>query len=699
MVMQDKGLPDKRPIGERIKERFQNWFSTRTQMIVAIGLGLIILLGAFLRLYQLGAAGVGNSYYAATVKSMLTSWHDFFFAAFEPGGSVTVDKPPLGFWLQAISAYFLGVNGFALALPQALAGVLSIPLLYSLVKRPFGVWAGLLAALALAAMPVAVATERNNTIDGLLVFVLLLATWAVLKSVREGRFRYLLLGMFLVGLGFNIKMLQAYMVLPAFYALYFLGAHYGVWKRIWHLAAATVLLLIVSLSWAVIVDLTPAADRPYVGSSTDNSEMELILGHNGVQRLSNLASTNRRMLVGFGPPATLARIGPRDDNRLSSPDYQHGQSPSLSSGDIDRAGNATRSPVNPGNGPGGISDVGRPGWLRLFTRPLADQAGWLLPLALLAIPLILATLGWKWSPTEQQASAILWVGWLLPQMLYFSFTTGLWHVYYLVMLGPAIAALTAIAAWALWKFLQRQHWAGWILIALTTGATLAFQFFTLNSFPQYAHWLIALTAIAWLWGIAFLAWPSQKWTNIAGTLLVSASLLLIPLTWSGLTTLTPSDSDTSIPKAGPSAKFLGIQREGAPAPLSASQQALASYLLANTDPKTYLVGLYNADEATGLILATGRPVLPFGGFLGSDNVVNANQLAQMVTSGELRYVLDNSQLAHSKPQIANWVTNNCSPVAISSVASRPARQAVSFGGFQQGGTLYDCDTINPGTTP
>jgi 4-amino-4-deoxy-L-arabinose transferase-like glycosyltransferase len=174
---------------------------TKPQTIAVIGLVLIVLLGTFLRFHHLGAYSVGNAYYAATVKSMLTSWHNFFFVAFEPGGSVTVDKPPLGFWVQAASAYLLGVNGFALALPQALAGVLSIPLLYSMVKRQFGMGAGLVAALALAITPVTVATERNNTIDGLLVFVLLLATWAFWQAVQSGHLRHLLLGTLLLGLG------------------------------------------------------------------------------------------------------------------------------------------------------------------------------------------------------------------------------------------------------------------------------------------------------------------------------------------------------------------------------------------------------------------------------------------------------------------------------------------------------------------
>jgi len=151
---------------QRENNRSQN---KRINTLVVIGLVLIILLGAFLRFYNLGAMGDGNLYYAATVKSMLTSWHNFFYASFEPGGSVSVDKPPLGFWIEALSAKILGINGFALALPNALAGVLSIPLLFFLVRKQFGSGSGLVAAFVLAATPIAIATDRNNTIDGMLV--------------------------------------------------------------------------------------------------------------------------------------------------------------------------------------------------------------------------------------------------------------------------------------------------------------------------------------------------------------------------------------------------------------------------------------------------------------------------------------------------------------------------------------------------
>ena len=93
-----------------------------------------------------------------------------------------------------------------------------------------------------------------------------------------------MLGAVVVGIGFNIKMLKAYLLLPAFWLLYLLDTRLQCRTRIVHLGLATVVLLVVSLSWALGVDLTPRNQRPFVGSSTDNSVMELIVGHNGLDR-------------------------------------------------------------------------------------------------------------------------------------------------------------------------------------------------------------------------------------------------------------------------------------------------------------------------------------------------------------------------------------------------------------------------------
>src|SRR5438552_18193194 len=246
-----------------------------------LALAVVMLISLFMNFYQLGQNGFGNLYYAAAIRSMLDNLHNFFFVAFDPGGFVSIDKPPLGFWLQAASAKIFGFTPFSIFLPQALAGVLSVLLLYYLVRRHFGVVAGLLAALALAISPISVLTNRNNTIDSTLVLVMLLGAWAVLRAAESGKLRWLLLCAGFVGLGFNIKMLEAYLVVPAFGLLYLLAAPRSIWARIGHLALAALLMLTISLSWAVAVDLTPAANRPYVGSSQTHSEISLPLGSNG----------------------------------------------------------------------------------------------------------------------------------------------------------------------------------------------------------------------------------------------------------------------------------------------------------------------------------------------------------------------------------------------------------------------------------
>jgi 4-amino-4-deoxy-L-arabinose transferase-like glycosyltransferase len=221
-------------------------------------LAAILLLSAALRLVWLDREGYGNTYYAAAGWSMLQNWRAFLFAAFDAGGFVTVDKPPVGLWVQALSARLLGFSGPALLLPQALAGVASVALVWWLVRRTFGRWAGLAAAAVRAVTPITVVTARNNTMDSQLVLALLLAAWALSRAAESGRLRPLLLAAALVGLGFNIKMLQACPVVPAFALAYGLFAPLPRRTRLARLALAAGVLLLVSLSWSLVVDLIPA---------------------------------------------------------------------------------------------------------------------------------------------------------------------------------------------------------------------------------------------------------------------------------------------------------------------------------------------------------------------------------------------------------------------------------------------------------
>ncbi len=284
----------------------------------ATALVAVVLLAGALRFANLTALGYVNTYYTAAVTAMLKSWHNFFFVAAEPGGSVSVDKPPIGFWLQAASAWVFGVNTFGVLLPQLLAGMASVIVLYHLVQRRFGQFAGLLAALSLAITPVVVATDRNNTIDSTLVLTLLLAAWAFIEATESARVKYLLLGAGLVGIGFNIKMLQAYLPLPAFYALYFLGADERLIRKAGKLVLATVVLLAISASWITAVDLTPASQRPYVGSSGTNSAWNLAIGYNGIQRLVGMRRNASSLFQAPCRASSGAKVGPRSGSSPGS---------------------------------------------------------------------------------------------------------------------------------------------------------------------------------------------------------------------------------------------------------------------------------------------------------------------------------------------------------------------------------------------
>lgn len=443
----------------------------------------ILLLTLFLHFFRLEQEGYANQYYAAAVKSQLTSWHNFFFNSFDPGGFVTVDKPPLGLWVQTASAALLGFNGVSLLLPQAAAGVLSVLLLYHLVRRVFGPVAGLTAALVLAVTPISVAANRNNTMDSLLVLALLLAAWAVIRAAETGRLRWLLLCAALVGLGFNIKMLQAFLVLPAFYLLYLVGSPARWWKRPLHLGLATAVLLVVSLAWVVAVDLTPPDERPYVGSSTDNSMLELIIGHNGLSRLlpGGLRALDR--LGGSQSPPASARPG--QPPAAPPPGGRPGQPHPPPDG---------RQPA-PRGGNRLSDETGEPGLLRLLNQQLAGQISWLLPLAGMGFLVAAWQVRLRFPLTRRHQNLLLWAVWLLPMLLFFSLA-NLFHRYYLEMLAPAIAALVGAGVVALWEEYGRAcgstrltvKWRGWLLPLALVGSA-AFEALILSEFPDWSCWL------------------------------------------------------------------------------------------------------------------------------------------------------------------------------------------------------------------
>jgi 4-amino-4-deoxy-L-arabinose transferase-like glycosyltransferase len=645
-----------------------------------IALAGILALAAGLNLWGLSRVGYGNEYYAAAVFSMLQSWHNLLFASFDPGGFVTIDKPPLGFWIQAASAKLLGFSGFSLLLPEALASVASVALLYHLVRRAFGRGAGLLAALFLAVTPVSVSVSRNNTIDSLLVFTLLLSAWAAVKAAESGRLRWLLLTAGVVGLGFEIKMLEAYLVVPALGLLYLVASPRRLPVRIGHLALASVVLLTVSFAWPVAVDLTPANLRPWVDSTQDNSEVDLALGYNGIQRL-----------LGRGTTPSL---------------------PGAAAAAADAGGSGAF-------GPGGRQENGTPGPLRLLNQQLGGQASWLLALSVAGL-VGTAAAGWtarrRLSLSQRGQAFVLWGMWLLAAGGFFS-VAEYFHSYYLVTLGPPIAALAAIGTVEGWRALHSGTRLAWVLpVAIACGGFLQAQL--LEPYVSSYRWLLALVLVGASLSAAVMAGVllfhslhglSQRvFTRVAGgaAALGLAALLVAPGVWAATPAL-GGRSGGFLPSAGPALR--GGPAGGFPnAPTTpntpnapnapngsgggpdGANQAVIDYLEAHQGSDEYLVATSNSNAAAPIILETGKPVMSLGGFLGSDPIVNTQQFAQMVQTGVVRFVLGGGGPGFSgrggTGGVSAWVQQNCTPVSLGgSTAPNSSR-----GGFGGGGELYDC---------
>jgi 4-amino-4-deoxy-L-arabinose transferase-like glycosyltransferase len=559
-----------------------------------LALAAIVALSACLNLFQLTNEGYGNTYYAATVKNMLTSWRNFFFVSFD-AGFVTVDKPPLAFWIQAASAKVFGFQGWSIVLPQAIAGLLSVGLIYHLVRRAMGPMAGVLAAFTLALTPISVAISRHNNLEGLLVLSLLLAAWAFVLAAETGRLRWLLLGAVLVGLGFNIKMMQTFLVLPAFYLLYLVAAPVSWFKRIVHLGFTTAVLLAVSLSWAVAVDLTPPDQRPYVDSSSTNTVMDLIVGFNGTNRLTGADKD----------------VGERGPLRL------------------------LREPL-----------VGQIGWLM----PLAAVG------LALAIWQERPSLSRSWRLSRRQQALVLWGTWFATQWLFFSIA-GDWDPHYLAVLAPAVAALVGIGVVALWTAYRSVGRLGWML-PVTLAVTVGLQIQVLTSYAGWNSWLqpaVAFVCLVAVAGLIVVRGAPSLWGPrfaLAAVIAGMVSLLIVPSLWAASTIW--SGGETRTPTAGPRPNG----DRGAATQFVRDAEPLLEYLQAHQGTATYLVASADRDVARYAILQTNEPVIAFGGFHGNEPVLSTARLASLVNDGAVRFFLLEESSRKSNTA-AQWIIKNC----------------------------------------
>jgi 4-amino-4-deoxy-L-arabinose transferase-like glycosyltransferase len=298
-------------------------------------IALITAGGAVLRLIHVGQVSP-DPFYDAAVRSMGLSWHNFFFGAFEPGGSVSIDKPPVDLWLQVASVKLLGFSTTALKLPEALAGTAAVPLLFAAVKRMWSTPAALAAALSLAVLPVEVITSRSDTMDGVMMMLIVLALWLIVRACETGRYTWLLGGAAVLGVAFDVKLLESLVALPGLAMLAYLGLGGTRRRRLLQLTTAGAVYVAIALAWLGATLLFTAHNRPYAIGSTNGSAWNAAFVFNGTDRLAGksvepqttvyqpshrypVATQSERDHIPIVPPSPtrlLARIGPLSGERL-----------------------------------------------------------------------------------------------------------------------------------------------------------------------------------------------------------------------------------------------------------------------------------------------------------------------------------------------------------------------------------------------
>jgi len=664
----------------------------------------LLAAAAVLYLAGLSRNGWANAFYAAAVQAGTTSWKAFFFGSFDAANFITVDKTPASLWVMEISARIFGLNSWSLLVPQALEGVATVGVLYATVRRWSGPAAGLIAGAVLAFTPVATLMFRYDNPDALLVLLLVLAAYALSRAVESGRTRWLAACGALLGLGFLTKMLQAFLVLPVFALVYLIAGPPRLGRRIWQLIAGGAAVVAAAGWWVAIVMLTPAADRPYVGGSTNDSILQLTFGYNGLGRLTGNET---------------GAVGP-----------------------------ATRSTAAFG-GPAGLT--------RLFSSSMGGQASWLIPAALIGLVALLWLSRRSARTDRTRAAALIWGGWLVVTGLVFSYMSGIIHPYYTIALAPAIGALTGIAAVTLWRI--RHRVAARLTLTAMLAATAAWAWVLLGRSPGWYPWLRVVIVLAAAGAAGFVvlsgraasgrraedpgsagltsASRGRRFLTAGAVSLAAIAGLAAPLAYSSSTVATAFTG--AIPVAGPAvadrlggigafggaggARQGGLPRSGegrfpggagrfpggsaagagaGSAPASGRPGAgrfpggvpgrgfadggaggglgrdtqvngtLTKLLENGAAGYTWVAATVGAESAAPLQLASGDPIMAIGGFNGTDPAPTLAQFEKLVSEHQIHYFVGQNQASFGggtgdAAQITSWVEKHFTSQTIAGI--------------------------------
>ena len=462
-----------------------------------MALGVMLLAACAIFFINLTASGYANEFYSAAAQAGSVSWKAFLWGSLDSGNAITVDKPPAALWLMVLSVRILGLNSFAILLPEALMGVATTYLLYATVRRYWGNWAGIVTGFIFMLTPVAALMFRFNNPDALLVLLMTGATHALLRSLEYAnhpsgnrkRTWWMVLAGALIGFGFLTKQLQVLLVLPGFALAFLLASPTDMVRRILDSLAAIASMIVAAGWWVLLTVIVPASDRPYIGGSQRNSFLELTFCYNGFGRLTG--SEEGSVIPGHG--------------------HEGGGMPA-------------------GGGRGG-GKWGQTGLNRLLSGEFGTQISWLAPLAFAGIVISLLVIGRAARTDVRRASVIAFGGWLIVTWLVFSFMAGIFHQYYTVALAPALAAMVAIGAFSLW-IARDKLWARIvtpILIAFT-----AFWDFSLAGRSQWLRWLkwaILIIGLMGALGFALAGLLRIRRLALAALMLSVIGLMAGPAAW------------------------------------------------------------------------------------------------------------------------------------------------------------------------
>jgi 4-amino-4-deoxy-L-arabinose transferase-like glycosyltransferase len=616
----------------------------------------LLVATAVLYLWDLSASGWANSFYSAAVQAGTQSWKAFFFGSLDAGNAITVDKPPMSLWPMELSGRLFGFSSWSMLVPQALEGVAAVGLLYGAVRRVSGHAAGLVAGAVLALTPAAVLMFRFNNPDALLVLELVAAAYCVTRALEKAGTRWIVAAGILLGFGFITKMGQALLVLPALGLGYLIAAPTSLGRRLLQLFLGWTALLVGAGWYVLAVALTPAADRPYIGGSGNNSVLGLAFGYNGLGRL-------------FG-----------------------GQGNGGGGGGGAMSGNARFG--------------GTTGLTRVLSSEMGLEASWLLPAALVALVAGLALTLRRHRGDRARAGLVLWGGWLLVTALVFDYMQGTIHPYYTVALAPAVAACVAIGGQQLWSAMRRTGSSGGAVrtrlaalvgLAAMVIATVVWDVQLLhqsswNTWEPYPLVVLGALAIGGLVAAAMGVRRAMAVAALSGALTLGGGTAA----W-GVATAAASHTG-SIPSSGPSSSAgamggpgggfgggatgtrpalpggaTGATRggfpggsttgrmtgrmAGGPGGDTATNSALTALLKASTT--RWAAATSGAQSAASLELASGASVIGIGGFTGTDNAPTLAQFRSYVAQGLVHYFVGGQGGGFGGGQdaagIATWV--------------------------------------------